>query len=58
MMMRASSAGGGFGAGQPGSVAMMSPAVGGAADFQDSPVERVRSFFPETWLWDFVLMGY
>ena len=55
MMMRASSAAG-FG----GAMGMRAPAFSPVADNvqQESPVERVRSFFPETWLWDFVLMGY
>ena len=52
MMMRASSAAG-FG----GAVALNAD-PGPAENFQDTPVERVRSFFPETWLWDFVLIGY
>ncbi|KAK7489855.1 hypothetical protein BaRGS_00018877, partial [Batillaria attramentaria] len=31
---------------------------GGAPAEPDLPVERVRTFFPETWLWDFVILGY
>lgn len=30
---------------------------GAAAGAPDLPVERVRSFFPETWLWDLVILG-
>lgn len=35
---------------------MMAFGAGASASGQD-PVERVRTFFPETWLWDMVMIG-
>lgn len=31
--------------------------VGGAPPQADVAVERVRTFFPETWIFDFVILG-
>nr|XP_033487967.1 alpha-2-macroglobulin-like [Epinephelus lanceolatus] len=36
-----------------------SPGVGGSGHYQteDTPIETVRTFFPETWIWDLVEVG-
>ena len=41
------------GAGAPGS----SRLVGGSYPEDTSPIETVRTFFPETWIWDLVEVG-
>ena len=38
---------------------LLSSPVGGSANFfpEASPIETVRNFFPETWIWDLVDVG-